>query len=250
MGYSNKLPDLYNELAPWFYLLTAPEDYAEEAAFYRKTITDNCSRPPYTLLELGSGGGNNASHLKKYFKMTLTDLSPEMLRISREFNPECEHLQGDMRNLRLGRHFDAVFIHDAVSYLTSEEDLKKTIQTAWMHCWPGGVVLMCPDHTKETFSLLTEHGGHDKGDRGLRYLEWIWDPDPNDSKYIMDMSYLMKNGNEVVCRYDRHELGLFSEITWLRLLKETGFSAQIINHTWSDSKSEVGSSMFIGIKQE
>ena len=35
--------------------------------------------------------------------MTLVDLSEEMLAVSRELNPECEHLQGDMRTLRLGR---------------------------------------------------------------------------------------------------------------------------------------------------
>ena len=74
-----------------------------------------------TLLELGSGGGNNASHLKTRFDCTLTDISPEMLALSRSLNPECEHLEGDMRTLRLGREFDVVFIHDAISYLTTED---------------------------------------------------------------------------------------------------------------------------------
>ena len=32
--------------------------------------------------------------------------------MSRSINPECEHVQGDMRTLRLGREFDAVFVHD------------------------------------------------------------------------------------------------------------------------------------------
>jgi len=35
--------------------------------------------------------------------MTLTDLSPQMLTMSRELNPECAHVQGDIRTLRLGR---------------------------------------------------------------------------------------------------------------------------------------------------
>ena len=69
---------------------------------------------PGTLLELGSGGGNNASHLKARFNCTLTDISPDMLALSRTLNPECEHLEGDMRTLRLGRTFDVVFIHDAI----------------------------------------------------------------------------------------------------------------------------------------
>ena len=65
------------------------------------------------MLELGSGGGNNASHLKAHFQLTLVDLSPAMLAVSRALNPECEHLQGDMRTVRLGRRFDAPTDHIA-----------------------------------------------------------------------------------------------------------------------------------------
>ena len=79
-----------------------------------------------TLLELGSGGGNNASHPKASYACTLTDRSPEMLELSRSLTPECEHVHGDMRTLRLGRSFDAVFVHDALMYLTSEDDLAAT----------------------------------------------------------------------------------------------------------------------------
>ena len=76
-------PPLYGELAPWFHLLTRPEDYAEEAAYSRKVLGEACDPPPRTVLELGSGGGNNASHMKAWFEMTLSDLSPRMLEVSR-----------------------------------------------------------------------------------------------------------------------------------------------------------------------
>ena len=117
---------LYGDLAPWFHLLTAPEDYAVEAARYERLILESLPEAE-TLLELGSGGGNNASHLKRRFACTLSDLSPQMLTLSRELNPECEHVLGDMRTLRLGRTFDAVFVHDAVAYMTTESDLRDCI---------------------------------------------------------------------------------------------------------------------------
>src|SRR5262245_10435705 len=116
-------PKLYGSLAPWFHLLTSPSSYVEEAEFARQTLVEASGAPVHTVLELGSGGGNNAFHLKQHFKMTLTDLSPEMLEQSRRINPECEHIQGDMRSLRLQREFDAVFVHDAVCYLVTPEDL-------------------------------------------------------------------------------------------------------------------------------
>ena len=104
-----------------------------------------CDRPPRTVLELGSGGGNNASHLKARFDMVLVEPSAGMRAVSRALNPECEHIDGDMRTVRLGRQFDAVFVHDAVCYMTTESDLRLAIETAFVHCRPGGVALFAPD---------------------------------------------------------------------------------------------------------
>src|SRR5689334_22584487 len=130
------MPKLYSELASWYHLLTAPKDYAEEAEFARKTIIESSATPVKTVLELGAGGGNNASHMKAAFAMTLTDLSPSMLDESRRINPECEHITGDMRTLRIERQFDAVFVHDALTYLTSREDLIQCMKNARIHCKP------------------------------------------------------------------------------------------------------------------
>lgn len=241
-------PRLYSDLASWFHLLTAPEDYAEEAEFYRQALLAACPHPPQTLLELGSGGGNNASHLKAHFTLTLVDLSPGMLAISRSLNPECEHLPGDMRTVRLGRLFDAVLIHDAIMYMTSEVDLRAAFETAFVHCRPGGAALFVPDHVCETFQPATDHGGHDGEKRGMRYLEWTWDPDQDDTTYLVEFAYLLKDEKGTLrCEYDRHILGLFPRQTWLRLLAETGFQPRSI--PFDHSQSEPGAcEIFLGIK--
>lgn len=250
MGTKNysESPRLYSDLATWFHLLTAPEDYAEEADFYRKAIISACDRPPQTMLELGSGGGNNASHLKSHFQLTLVDLSQEMLTISEKLNPECEHIAGDMRNIRLERLFDTVLIHDAIMYMTSEDDLQQAMKTAYIHCRPGGAALFAPDHVRETFQPTTEHGGHDDQRRGLRYLDWTWDPDPEDTTYISDMVYLIKEESGLVnVEYDRHILGIFPRQTWFRLLRDTGFQPEII--PFEHSEIEPGTcEVFVGRK--
>ena len=117
-------PRLYRELAPWFHLLTSPVDYEEEAELYGRLLVEHAEGPVETVLELGSGGGNNASHLKRHFTLTLVDRSPEMLELSRGLNPELEHVEGDMRTVRLDRTFDAVFVHDALAYILTEPDLQ------------------------------------------------------------------------------------------------------------------------------
>src|SRR5262249_46994908 len=141
-------PKLYDELASWFHLLSRPEDYSEEAEFAAKLVSD-AAGPVHTVLELGAGAGNNAVHLKQHFKMTLTDVSAPMLENSRRINPECEHIVGDMTSLRLNRQFDAVFIHDAVMYMRSEDELRSALKTAAAHCRQGAALLVMPDYLKE-----------------------------------------------------------------------------------------------------
>ncbi|MGH2960701.1 MAG: class I SAM-dependent methyltransferase [Solirubrobacterales bacterium] len=222
-------PALYDQLAEWFPLLSPPEEYAPEAAEYLRVLRAAVDGPLDEVLELGSGGGNNASHLKRDLRMTLVDLSPGMLAVSRRLNPELEHVEGDMRSVRLGRTFDAVFVHDAVAYLTTEEDLGAAIATAVEHCRPGGAVLLVPDFVAESFAEGTEHGGHDGPDRALRYLEWWWDPDPSDDTHVADFAYLLRlPDGSVEIRRDRHVCGLFPRRTWLGLLAQAGVDAESV----------------------
>src|SRR5260370_16985190 len=94
---------LYGDLAEWWPIFSAPEDYKEEADFVARALTQSGAPRPRSVLELGSGGGNSAFHLKKRFAMTLVDLSPQMLAVSRARNPECEHLEGDIPTGPLGQ---------------------------------------------------------------------------------------------------------------------------------------------------
>jgi SAM-dependent methyltransferase len=220
---------MYGELASWWPLLSKPGEYAEAAKFYQQVLIEACDQPPRTLLELGSGGGNNASHLKARFEVTLVDCAPGMLDVSRALNPECSHVEGDMRDVRLDRQFDSVFIQDAIGYMTTEQDLRKAMQTAFDHCRAGGVALFAPDYTRENFRPSTYHGGHDGELRSLRYVEWTWDPDPSDSTYTVDFAYLLREGSgSVRVEQDRHVLGLFSRAEWLRCLGEVGFEPSVV----------------------
>jgi SAM-dependent methyltransferase len=180
--------------------------------------------------------------------MTLVDLSEDMLAVSRALNPECEHLQGDMRFVRLERQFDAVFIHDAIAYLHTEEDLRRAVETAYLHCKPGGAALFAPDHTRETYKPYTSHGGHDDGNRGLRYLEWSWDPDPADTTFVSHMVYLLREGAAVRTVHDRHFFGLFSHETWLETLEVSGFRARSLPFEHSEIEPDSTADVFLGVK--
>ena len=229
-------PKLYRELASWWPLLSAPEEYEEEAAVYCELLRGAARRDVRRVLELGSGGGSNAFHMKRHFEMTLTDLSPDMLAVSASLNPECEHVQGDMRDLRLQRRFDAVFVHDAIDYMTNEDDLAAVMRTIVAHCESGAGVVIASDHVTETFAASTSHGGHDGNGRGLRYLEWTYDPDPTDTTCTTDYVYVLRDDDGVRVEHDQHVTGLFSRSTWLSLMAEAGLEAT--SHTNAFSGGE------------
>lgn len=223
---------LYTELGTWWPLLSPPDDYLDEASFFhRALVAAGLSTPAPTLLELGCGGGNNAVHLKAHFaRVTLTDISPQMLAVSRALNPDCEHLVGDMRTLRLGRTFDVVFIHDAIDYMTTHHDLRLALDTAFLHCTPGGLALVVPDHVRETFEPSTNHGGSDGQTRALRYLEWTYDPDDADSTYTVEYAYLLRESDRPTrIEHEQHICGLFPRAEWIRLLREVGFQPEIVH---------------------
>ncbi len=228
----------YGELAAWWPLISPLEEYAEEAA-YAATVLSSASIPVRDVLELGSGGGHNAVHLKARFAMTLVDLSGDMLEVSRRLNPECDHHQGDMRAVRLGRTFDAVFVHDAVDYMTSEADLRQAIETAFVHCSPGGIAVFVPDCIAETFEATSDHGGNDDADgRGVRYLEWAWDPDPADAWTVTEYAFLLRDADgSVRVVHETHRMGLFSRDVWLWFLAGAGFDPDVVAEQTTEDRA-------------
>ena len=216
---------LYSDLAGWFHLLTSPADYVEEAARYRALMEEACPAAQ-TLLELGSGGGNNASHLSEHYACTLSDISPQMLTLSQGLNPGCEHVLGDMRTMRLGRSFDIVFVHDAIAYMVDETDLLDCLATAFAHLRPEASRSSCPTTPGSPSDPSTDHGGHDGADgRSLRYLEWTRESAAGSTTYDVDYAVLVSEpGQPTQIVHDHHVEGLFPVHTWLYLLEQAGFA--------------------------
>ena len=185
------------------------------------------------------GGGSLASHLKAHLALTLTDLSEDMLDVSRALNPDCEHVQGDMRTLDLGRTFDLVLLHDAVMYMTTPDDLRAALATAARHCRLGGGIAVLPDCVRETLDVdvaSVSTGGEDSTDgrRGLRYMEWSWDPDPDDNEYITTYAFVIRHADGTVdVEGDVHHNGVFPRATWLNLLADSGFTATSRLDRWN-----------------
>ena len=240
-------PRLYGEFADWYYLLTHPDDYEEEAGIFRTTFEEHTRIPIRTMLELGSGGGANATYLKAYYEMTLTDISERMLAQSKTINPECRHVVGDMRSLRLDETFDAVFVHDAVAYMTTDEDLRAAITTVATHLKPGAMALFVPDDIAETYKPSASDGGHEIGGRSLRYTQTHGPMQPDSYVVEVRFTYVLRDGDTERFVEDAHLTGVFPRTLWLRLMDDAGLEPLELPYIHSEVDHEM--CMFAGFKR-
>ena len=223
------LPRMYTEFARYWPLVSTREEYALEASYWRDALRQKLGPGRHEILELGVGGGHNLSYLTSEFKATAADISPEMVKQAKLINPDVEFHVGDMRTIRLGRKFKAVLIHDAISYMLSEDDLRAAFATAAAHLEPGGVFITAPESFRETFhspcaSAKTNSDGH----TAFTLIEYEHDPDPADTTTESLMWYLIEKDGSLRIEQDLHITGLFGLKTWLRLMEEAGFEVETL----------------------
>ena len=233
---------LYTDLA-WLWPMWG--DVADEYARYCRHVSGlielHATHPVGTLLDIGCGGGKNVFNLKGTFSVTGVDLSPAMLAQARRLNPESTFVLGDMRTFRLDRTFDAVLMDDAISYMTCLADFVAAFRTASAHLDAGGVLVVTPDVTVETFrqnrtvaAPATRKGRPDELD--VVFVENVYDPDPADEQYETTVLYLIRDHGRLRIETDHWTMGLFSLDTWRRVLRETGF--EVHEHKYSAGEDE------------
>lgn len=225
---------LYEELAKYWTMISPVDgdDYKAEAVIWKNVIGKYCQKQRPFALELGVGGGNNLSHLTDIADAWAVDLSEQMLENSKKINPNVKHCLGDMRNVRLERKFDIVMVHDAVTYMKTEDDLLRLFDTARYHLDNDGILVMSPDHFKDCFvdnsfvSFQTIKDGI-----VLNFTEYNYDTDPNDTVFNCHFDVTVREGFKIRHFDDDHELGLFWMDDWKRLLEMSGFDANFEDST-------------------
>ncbi len=245
-------PRLYDDLAYLWPILSPPDHYTAESSVLRGLIEkhfEGSHDQRRSVLELGAGGGHTLVHLIDAYDCTAVDLSEPMLENCRELVPQAETLVGDMRTVRLDRKFDAVFIHDAIDYMVSEAEVRQALETAAAHLEPGGLCVIAPTYTRETFiDGEVADDGTTTDSQELTYFTYVHDPDPMDDTFEMILLYLIRDMNTraVELVEDRHTCGLFSNDQWLAWIEDAGFDAR---HDAGDAGADEPWTLFVGVKK-
>lgn len=141
--------EVFSDYAPYYDLLYRDKDYKAEAEYVANLIRE-FNPKAQNILELGSGTGIHASLLARMgFSVHGIERSQEMytrsLALSDKQNSKYGRLtftQGDIREIRLDKSFDAVIaLFHVISYQTTNKDVLDTFATASHHLKPGGIFI-------------------------------------------------------------------------------------------------------------
>jgi len=193
-----------------------------------------------TVLHLGSGGGSIDFHLKNHYRVTGVDRSAAMIEVARAHNPEVEYVEGDLRDVRLGRTFDAVLLHDASTYMTTPEDMLAAFRTSAAHLETGGVMIYLPEELRPRFEQhKTKVRTMGNAELSVTTLEVDFDPDPDDRWFETTFVFLIRRRGELEIVHDTHRMGLWEMGELMPMLRDAGFEPVVEPWELSDLEPDL-----------
>ncbi len=224
---------LYGDLAWVWPVLSPVGDYRGEGRALLKLLVDRLEikrgDDGLTLLDMGCGSGHLHSYLTGRFEVTGVDLSSAMIKQARRVNPGAKYVKGDLRTVKAGEWFDAVLLHDAVSYMQTRLDLVKAMKNVKAHLRPGGVAVVLPDYLQETF--VPGEGAEVEAEVDGRHLQALSRVESaGRGRFALLMTFVitdLKSGRRRVIE-DRHICGLFGMTGWLAAFEKAGLSACVV----------------------
>lgn len=234
----------YTRSAELYNVIHAGKPYADEAAAVHAHIRAHLRSGGNALLDVACGTGNHAFHLREHYRVDGLDLDEGLLRVARERMPDAAFHQGDMTEFDLGRRFDAlVCLFGAIGYVRTEDALRRTIANFARHLEPGGVAVVEPWLSPESFRpgmprLVVAESPELKVARMGRT---DWEGDLSVIVYV----YVVGRPGGIEHWEDRHLLGLFTHRQMLDAFAAAGL--EVVEY---DPRGLIGRGLYVARRPE
>lgn len=202
-------------------LYVKPEEYAPEAARVRELLARYGVPAHGDLLVLACGTGGHIPYFRDDYRVAGLDLSEDMLARAREKFPDVPFHLGNMIDFRLDERFDAVVcLYGSIGFVRTVENLRAALRRIAAHLRPGGVALITPWGTTETFEECLVVDAIDRPDLKIARMEQVRRKGPK----LVEVTFhhLLGSGADVEYHTQAVELGLFSREEYVAAVTDAG----------------------------
>ena len=219
---------IYRDLAMYYDLIYTWKDYKTEADTIKQLIATYQKSDGNTLLEAACGTWHHLEYFQKDFVCTGVDINQWILNVAKKKHKKIVFKKADMISLDLNKKFDIITcLFSSIGYVKTYANLEKTMNSFAKHLKTGGVVIIEPWFTADTYKAWSPHLTTYE-DKDLKIARAVVS-NKKGNLSIQNMHYLVAERNKEVKHYtDTHEMWLFEVEKTLAYMKKAWLTAKFL----------------------
>lgn len=213
----------FSEISAYYDEMYVNENHYKEEVDRIVELVNRYNPGAKSFLDIACGTGAQAKYLAEHYAVTGLDLSPEMVAIAKKKVPSGVFLIADMCDFSLNVRFDAaVNLYGSIGFAENFDAMKASIKCVYDHLNDGGMFILTPWSTKETFKEGLVAKSRAEMPNGFCRMESV--QRISDNKIQVQMHHLVAHDMQIAYHKNESVVSLFSETEYRSAIEEAGFA--------------------------